>query len=364
MNIRIELNNVKPYIPGVPVEEVKRSYGLNQIYKLASNEIPFAPLYLNKVLKKELASINRYPESGCFYLRKALAKKLKVSGNQLVFGNGSDEIITLSVRAFVGKGDEVVVAYPTFLIYEIQSEIQGASIVKVPLKNMSYDLDKIAEKVTKKTKIVFIANPDNPTGSYIRRDAFDEFINNIPRGVLVFCDEAYFEFAPGDFPRTIELLKKRENLIVTRTFSKAYGLAGLRIGYAITTEEIAGYLNKVREPFNVNRFSQSLALEALENKDFLKKVVGYVNKEKKFLYAKLGRLKLCFFDSATNFILVDFKTDATGLYNYLLRRGVIIRAMKGWGLPNFFRVTLGLRKENQKFISLLSDYLRTYKNLK
>jgi len=345
-----ELNKINGYKPGKPIEEVKRSLKLDQVYKLASNEIPFPPFYIRKAIDDEIKNINRYPESGSFYLRKALSKKLKVGEDQIVFGNGSDELITLSLKALISKGDEVVIAYPTFLIYEIQAKIAGAKIVKVPLNNLHYSLDEIAKKVSKKTKIVFITNPDNPTGTYLNQGEIKDFLAKIPKQVLVFFDEAYFEFAPKDFPKTLDFLKKRGNIIVTRTFSKVYGLAGLRIGYGITTRELAGILNKIREPFNINRFAQVAALAALKNEEFLKRVTTHVKKEKEYFYQELKKCQLSFTKSATNFILVDFKSDSSDLCNYLLKQGVIVRGLKGWGLKNFFRVTIGLPGENKKFI--------------
>ena len=354
---RGDLKRIKPYTPGKPIEEVQRELGLRQVYKLASNEIPFIPTYLSKEILKELKNVNRYPEASCFYLRKALAKKLKVKDSQLVFGNGSDEIITLTLRAAIEKGDEVIVAYPTFLIYEIQAKAQGAKVVSVPLRSLRYDLDTMAKKVTRKTKIIFIANPDNPTGTYASHKELESFLKRIPKGVLVFLDEAYFDFAPADYPRSLELLRRRGNIIITRTFSKAYGLAGLRVGYGITTPAIATALNTVREPFNINRFAQVCALAALKNKKFLSRVVNFVKKEKSYLYRELKKLEVSFIKSATNFILIDLKQNTGDIYNYLLKKGVIVRELSGWGLNGFIRVTVGEHKENKKFIECFKKYL-------
>lgn len=357
MSYKKQLRRITNYKPGKPIEEVRRSLGLEEVYKLASNEIPFPPLYIRQAINAELNNVNRYPESGSFYLRRKLAKSLRLNEQQLVFGNGSDEIITLALKAFINKGDEVIVSYPTFLIYEIQAKINDAKVVRVPSTNLCYDLDKIAAKVNKKTKIIFIANPDNPTGTYLNAREVRRFLAKIPKRVLVFFDEAYFEFAPKDFPQSLKVLKQRGNVIITRTFSKAYGLAGLRIGYGISSKEIAGILNKIREPFNINRFAQVAALAALNNKAFLKKVLAYVKAEKKYLYRELKKCKLSFIESATNFIVVNFKNNTGDLYNYLLKQGIIVRELKGWGLANYFRVTVGRRQENKKFISCLKKYL-------
>ncbi|UCD15676.1 MAG: histidinol-phosphate transaminase [Candidatus Omnitrophota bacterium] len=357
MMFRKRLENINSYKPGKPVEEVKRALGLTQVYKLASNEIPFAPAYINRAIQKELKNINRYPESGCFYLRKAVAAKLKVREDQIVFGNGSDEIITLALRVLIEEGDEVIVGYPTFLIYEIQAKIEGAEVVRAPLRNFRYCLDDIAAKITARTKIIFIANPDNPTGTYLNNKEIENFLSRIPASVLVFFDEAYFEFAPPDFPKTIRFLKERGNIIFTRTFSKAFGLAGARIGYGVTTPSIASFLNKVREPFNVNRFAQVAAVAAVNNGKFLNKVVTYIKREKQYLYKELKAHDISFIKSATNFVLIDFRKDTASLYNYLLKNGIIVRELAGWGLPNLCRVTVGLHKENKKFIDCFKRYL-------
>jgi len=354
---RIALENVANYKPGKPIEEVKRELGLKTVYKLASNENPFAPLYLKKAILKELADINRYPEGTCFALRQELAKKHKIDPDCLVFGNGSDELITLAVRAYVEPGDEVVLAYPTFLIYEIQSRLSEAVIKKVPLKDRHYDLEAMAAQITSRTRIVFIANPDNPTGTYLNHKQIEDFLAKAPTDVLVFLDEAYFDFAPKDFPRSKELLSRYKNIVITRTFSKAYALAGVRLGYALTTKEIAASLNKAREPFNINRFAQVAALAALKNKVFLKKVIRHTTLEKKLLYAGLKKLRIKFTPSATNFILVDFGGPAKGVCDYLLGQGVVVREMSGWGFPDYFRVTVGLHKENEKFLKCVKQYI-------
>ncbi len=352
------LQSIAPYKPGKPIEELRRAKGLARIYKLASNEIPFLPFYARGALVREFKNINRYPEGNCFYLRKALSRRLGVNQEQLVFGNGSDELIVLALRACIEKGDEVMVAYPTFLIYELQARVQGAKVLRIPLKNNRYWLEKMARRASAKTKVIFIANPDNPTGSYRIHDQVRLFLKRIPAATLVFFDEAYFEFAPPDFPKTLGFLNERGNIIIVRTFSKAYGLAGLRIGYGITTRELAGVLNTIREPFNINRMAQVAAAAALRDKTFVKKVVSYIDREKKYLYREFDALKLDYVRSATNFILVDFKQDTTSLIEYLLSRGIIIRNMDTWGLPRFFRVSVGLQKENIAFIRCLGAYLK------
>lgn len=361
MEAKKNLKNVAAYSPGKPIEELKREKKLATISKLASNELPFAPFQVKKAVLAEFKNINRYPESSCFYLRQKLAQKLKVSRESLVFSNGSDELIVLLLKAFLEKGDEVIVSFPSFLIYEIQSRIFGAKIIKVPMENYRYCLEKIAEKISSKTKIIFIANPDNPTGTYLNHHQISEFIKKVSGRAILFFDEAYFEFAPPDFPRSLQLLKKNSNIVVARTFSKAYGLAGLRIGYGISSQKITAALNKVREPFNVNRFAQAAALAALDDKAFLFNTVKLINSEKEYIYRNLEKLNLNYLKSATNFILIEFGPKTAAFYRYLLNNGVIVRNMKSWGLDNFFRVTIGTPGQNKKFIRLLKNY---QKNLK
>jgi histidinol-phosphate aminotransferase len=351
-----DFSNINPYKPGKPIEEVKRALGLKEVYKLASNEIPFVPSYIKKAVLAEIENINRYPEGGSFYLRELIAKKHGVKPEQIVFGNGSDEVIALAITAAVAPGDEVIISHPTFLVYEIQALVRMACVTRVPFKNCKYDLEAMAAAVTEKTKIVIIANPDNPTGTYCTLNEIESFLGKIPKSVLVFFDEAYFEFAPKGFPDSLKILNRRGNIIFSRTFSKAFGLAGVRLGYGISTPEIAAVLNNIREPFNINRFAQVAAIAALRDKTFVKKVVAYNNKEKAYFYKELDRLKITYVKSATNFIMIDFKGDTTALNDYLLKNGVIIRELKGWGLPGFFRVTTGLHKENIKFIDCLKKY--------
>ena len=358
MIVKKNLKALKEYKPGKPIEELKRSLKLKQVYKLASNEIPFYPSYINKAVALELKNVNRYPEADCYKLRKLLSRKLKIRGEQIVFGNGSDELIVLALRGLCTSRGNVVVGFPTFLIYEIQAKVTGVGIKRVPLKNYRYDLDAIARVVDKNTQIIFIANPDNPHGTYVNHNQVKRFLRKIPKGIVVFFDEAYFEFVPkNDFPRSFSFLRDRGNIIIARTFSKAYGLAGLRIGYAVTTLEIAEILNKVREPFNVGRIAQVAAIEAVKNKVFLNKTVKYIEKERDFLCDTLDVLGVEFIKSVTNFILVNFRKDADKLCDYLLKKGIIVRNMTSWGLKHFLRVTVGLHRENLAFIKHFRDYL-------
>lgn len=348
---------VKPYLPGKPISEVKRELGLDDVYKLASNENPYPPSpKVLKAIAEEARDLNRYPDGNCFYLREVLAKKFNVANDQIIFGNGSDEIIVLATRAFAGEGDEVVIAKPTFLIYEIAAKVAGATIRMVPSKGFSYDLKGMRDAVTDKTKIIFIANPDNPMGTYVTKNDVETFLKDLPPNIIVFFDEAYFEFADKkDFPDTRKLLDRYRNIIFTRTFSKAYSLAGLRVGYGIASPGTAEVLNRIREPFNVNSLAQVAAVAALKDKAYYGRTIKTILAEKKRLYANLKKLNMSFVESVTNFVLVNVGKDSLEVSQELLRKGIIVREMGFWGLDRFIRVTIGTPKENDKFIKALKE---------
>ncbi|MBN3039260.1 MAG: histidinol-phosphate transaminase, partial [Candidatus Omnitrophica bacterium] len=346
---------------GRPIEEIKRLYNIKSVIKLASNENSLGPSKKAiAAIKKNLLQIHRYPDGGCYYLKQKLAKKLKVKPGNLVFGCGSDEIIVLALRAFVGKGDEVVIARPTFLIYELASTICGAKIKFVPLKGLRYDLPAMKKAITKKTKLVFIANPDNPTGTYVTKKEVQSFMKGLPKGVLVFFDEAYYELVDKkDYPNAMKYLG-RGNAIVARTFSKAYGLSGLRIGYAITNSHIASCLDKAREPFNVTSLAQVAACAALDDEAHIRLTRKMLKAGKRYLYSQLCRLGIPYIESAANFILVKVGPKAQGAYKRLLKKGVIVRNMSSWGLNEYIRVTIGTMPQNRLFIKSLKTILRNY----
>ena len=354
------LRSVKNYQPGKPLEELEREYGVKNAVKMASNENALGPSpKAVAAMRKALLKTHRYPDGGCYYLRHKLAKFLKVAPESLVFGNGSDELLVFAVRAFVSEGDEVIIADPTFLVYEIACAVENGRIVKVPMKNFRYDLERMKARINGRTKLIFIANPDNPIGTYIKESALAAFLSRVPAGVVVVLDEAYFEFGniKKDYPDSVKLLKKYPNLIVTRTFSKAYGLAGLRVGYAVASEGIVNALNKVREPFNVNLLAQEAAVAALDDRAHLNKTVKLVNEGRKFLTAALEIMGARCVDTVTNFILADLGREAQPVYEGLLKRGVIVRPMNAWGLSRFIRVTIGTKADNKRFIDSLKKVL-------
>ncbi|MGB2705803.1 MAG: histidinol-phosphate transaminase [Candidatus Omnitrophota bacterium] len=356
---RKEILKVKPYIPGKPIEEVKRELGLKGAIKMASNENAFPPSRkATLAARKALLSANRYPDGGCFYLKKALGRRFKLRPENIIVGNGSDEIIVLALGAFLKKGDEVIIARPTFLIYEIASKISGARIKFAPLKDFRYDIPKMASLISKKTKFIFVANPDNPTGTYVTKKEVDFLVSRAPKNTILYFDEAYFEFAKGlrDFPNTMKYLKSK-NVIVTRTFSKAYSLAGLRVGYGFAKKGIIDCLNRVREPFNVNSVGQAAALAALNDTGYVEKTLRLVKKGKDFIYRELEAMGVKYVPSVTNFVLVNVGKNAGSIYGKLLRRGVIVREMRAWKLNNFIRVTVGTMGENHKFIKTLKEVM-------
>lgn len=360
--VKTNILNVKNYVPGKPIEEVQRELGLKNVIKLASNENCFGPSPMAvAAIRRALRSINRYPDSSSFYLKKKLAAFLGVGESNLIFGNGSDEIISMAIRTFVGDGDEVVIAKPTFLIYEIGSQLQNAKIKFVPItKELKHDLKEMKKAITANTKLVFIANPDNPTGTYITRKELDEFMHGLPENLVVFLDEAYFEFAYysfKDYPNGIDYLK-RPGLVIARTFSKVYGLAGLRIGYGISNPEVISCMERVREPFNINILAQAGAFAALEDQAFLKKTIAHVEMEREYLYSAFRKIGLEYTRSATNFVIVNTGKDCKVVFNDLLKEGVIVRDMKAWGLDTSIRVTIGTKAENKRFVSALKKVLK------
>lgn len=350
---------VKPYVPGKPIEEVKRESGLSSVIKLASNENPYSPSpKVRKAIARATGELNRYPDGDCYYLREILAKQLAVARNQLIFGNGSDELIILAVRAFVSQGDEVVIAKPSFLIYDIAARIAGAKIKAVPLNNFRYDLAAMKKQVTKRTKVIFLGNPDNPSGMYFSEKEVRNFLKGLRRDILVFIDEAYFEYVSArDYVQSIKLLKTYKNIFVTRTFSKMYGLAGLRIGYGVASGELIDLLNRIREPFNVNSLAQVAAIAVLKDRAYYRGLARKIADQRQYLYNSLTGMDLDYVTSYTNFVLIKVSDKASRVAKKLLKKGVIVRDMSFWGLNNYIRVTIGTGAENKRFIKTLKEIL-------
>jgi histidinol-phosphate aminotransferase len=352
------IKDIQPYEPGKPIEELQRELGLEDIVKIASNENPLGPSpKAVKAIMKIADQLNRYPDGGCFYLKKRLARFLNVEPSSIIIGNGSNEIIEFVARAYLNEGEEVVIADPTFLIYKIVVAVQGGKAVSVPLKSFTYDLAAMKKAITPQTKIVFIANPNNPTGTSVGKDALEEFLNNVPANLIVVVDEAYNEFVERpDFPNSLTYLDNA-NLIVLRTFSKAHGLSGLRIGYGVARRELIDYMEKIRQPFNVNALAQAAALASIEDTAFIANVRQFVLKEKRWLYARFDDMGIRYIKSDTNFILADVKKSGREVFEAMLRQGVIVRAMDAYGLANYIRITVGTSAENKKCIKALTRVL-------
>ncbi len=351
---------VKPYVPGKPIEETKRQLGLNQVFKLASNENPLGPSpKAVKAIKKCLAAVNRYPDAQGFYLKKRLAKYFALSCDNFVLGNGSDELIDVLVKTFVEADENIVTSDTTFLEYEIIAQVNERKVKKAPLRYFKYDLESILKLVDKKTKMVFIANPNNPTGTYVSGNEVRKFLNALPEHVVVVFDEAYDAFIDvDDYPDSLSYLKGRKKIVILRTFSKAYGLAGLRLGYAIAQPELVSYMERVRQPFNVNSLAQAAGIAALDDSNFLKKTRRLALEGKDFIYQELSKIGLGYVPSVANFILIDTGMDGVKVFKAMLRFGVIVREMSQYGLKNFIRLTIGTQKENQRAIQVLRKTLR------
>ncbi|MDP8233869.1 MAG: histidinol-phosphate transaminase [Candidatus Saelkia tenebricola] len=357
--VRKTIIDLKPYTPGKPIEEVKRELGLDEVFKLASNENPVGPSpkaigAINTVLN----NLNRYPDASCFYLKEKLAKFWKLDIDNFIIGNGSDEIIALTLKAFLNPGEEVIISNPTFLMYEILAKIEGAVLKVVAMKNFRYDLDAIKKSITDRTKIIFIANPDNPCGTYVNKKEVEDFVKGISKEIVLFFDEAYYEFMDVvDYPDTVSFINERP-CVVSRTFSKVYGLAGLRVGYGIATPEVIQCLGKVKDPFNVNSLAQAAALSALDDQDFVQGVVRLTKNGREYLFKEFKRMDIEYIESYTNCILVKIGDKSGELCEYLLKNGIIIRNMAAWGLYDYIRVSIGLENENEKLIVLIEEFLK------
>ncbi len=356
ISVSENIKSISPYVPGKPIEEVERELGITGTIKLASNENPLGPSSKAvSAVKKALEGLNRYPDGSGFYLTQALAKKYEVEAGRIILGNGSNELIELVVRTFIQPGDEIVSADPSFVVYKMITQAAGGTNVIVSCKDMRHDLDAMAERITPKTRIVFIANPNNPTGTMNPKSEMDRFMQRVPDHVIVAVDEAYFEYVThADYPDSLDYLTEGRNILALRTFSKIYGLAGLRIGYGITTAEIAELMNKVRQPFNTNSLAQIGALAALSDRKHVEKSVALNNEGKQFLSQSFRQLGISYIPTETNFIMFETALDGKDVYTALMKQGVIVRPMGG----NRLRVTIGLPEENRRFVTELEKIIK------
>jgi len=355
------LESIKPYVPGKPIEDVKREYGLDDVIKMASNENPIgvSPKAL-AAMKAALPRLNHYPDGAGYEFRSSLAEHLGIDMSQVAIGNGADDLILELSIAYLEDGDEVVVSRSSFPMYDVHALAMRAHLVKTPLTaELGIDLDAMGDAITERTKIVYVCNPNNPTGTIVHADEVHAFIERVPEDVIIVLDEAYFEMVDSDsFPNSIAYAREgRKNVFVLRTFSKVYGLAGIRIGYGFGHSEIISTLFKIKPPFNVNVLAQAAGIAALEDSNFVAQSVGANKEGRHYLYRELDRLELSYAESHTNFILIRIGANASNVQQGLLERGVIVRPCGGYDLPEFIRVSIGTPGQNERLIATLREVL-------
>ncbi len=361
------VEKIQPYVPGKPIKEVERELGIKKAIKLASNENPLGPspkvIEAIKDFLKEPEELARYPEGSGYYLKNALSKKflqkgVNLSHDEIILGNGSNELIDIAVKTYLGPGDEAIMATPSFIVYAMSVMSQGGIAKELPLKDWRHDLEGMLREITPKTKIIFIANPNNPTGTINFREEFHTFMESLPDNILLIMDEAYYEYVINDkYPDTIKYFQEGRNILILRTFSKAYGLAGLRIGYGIAKAEIIREINRIREPFNTNTLAQIAAEAALNDEEHLRRVIQINEEGKKYLYKELEKIEpIKFLSTETNFIYIILPEHISSkeVFESLLKEGVIIRPVG----PRQIRVTIGLKEENEAFIESFKKFFK------
>lgn len=353
------VQSLHPYQPGKPIEELEREFGISNSIKLASNENPLGPSkQALAAVRAALESLTLYPDAMGFRLKQRLAQEYHLTTDQLTLGNGSNDLLEMIARCFVNPGDEVVYSAQAFIVYKLVTQAIGARVVEVPSKAFAHDLDAMAEAASEQTKIIFLANPNNPTGTAFTAAELHRFMAHVCPTTLVVLDEAYTEYVADDsLPDGIELLQQYPNLIVTRTFSKAWGLAGLRVGFAAASVQITDLLNRLRQPFNVNIPALVAAEAVLDDRAYLDASVEVNRSGLRQLYTGLDALGVNYIPSFGNFVAVEFSQNAMPIYEALLRKGVIVRPIGIYGMPNHLRVSVGTEVENGRFLQALSEVL-------
>jgi len=353
------IKTLTPYPPGKPIEELERELGITGSIKLASNENPLGPSpKALAAIEKRAKDLHRYPDGSSYYFKERLAKHLGVGMDHLIVGNGSNEIIEFLIRLLVREGDEVVMGDPSFIVYRLINQAAGGKNVIIPLKGWDFDLDAMKAAVTPRTRLIFIDSPNNPVGTVVKKADFARFMKGLPEHVLVVLDEAYCEFVTDkDAVDFREWMKGPQPIISLRTFSKVYGLSGLRVGYGVAIPEIISMLERVRQPFNTNSLAQAAATAALDDEAFVKETLSVTREGLSYLYGQLEEMGLFYVPSQTNFILVDVQKPANEVYQALLREGVIVRSMASYGLKTHERITVGTMAENERLVKALRKVL-------
>ena len=353
------VKSLSPYQAGKPIEELERELGISNIIKLASNENPFGfPESAKQAIMNQLNDLTRYPDSNGFELKKTIAQKFHIEPNQITLGNGSNDLLELFAHTFASEQDEVIYSQYAFIVYPLVTKAINATAREIPAKNWGHDLDGFLAAINEKSKLIFIANPNNPTGNFLTHTELDAFLAQVPSHIIVVLDKAYTEFTtPAERVDSFALLAKYPNLIVSRSLSKAYGLAGLRIGYAVSNAEIADLLNRVRQPFNCNSLALASAIAVLNDDAFVAKVAANNRQEMQRYEAFCQQYQLDYIPSKGNFITIDFKRPAQPIYDALLHEGVIVRPIAGYGMPNHLRISIGLPEENSRLFEALRKVL-------
>ena len=351
--------HIAPYQPGKPIDELKRELGLDDVVKLASNENPLGcSPHAKAAIVQAVEEIGRYPDGNGFALKQQISQQFNVAMNQITLGNGSNDILELVARTFVAAGDEVIYSQHAFAVYALATQAVGAIGVEVPAKNYGHDLTAMAQALTPKTRVIFIANPNNPTGTWFEEDAFSQFMQQVPTQVLVVLDEAYVEYFPQNF-NSLKFLNQYPNLLISRTMSKAYGLASLRVGFGMASAEVTNLLNRVRQPFNVSSFALAAAVAALKDTDFIEQSRALNLQGMAQLEQGFSQLGLAWVPSRANFILVDVQRNGAQVFEALLKKGVIVRPVGGgYGMPHHIRVSIGLSGENSRFLQALTQVMQ------
>jgi histidinol-phosphate aminotransferase len=358
--LRRGVGEIEEWPPGVPIEEIMAELGLSEIVQMATNENPNGPSPLAiAAMEKAIRRVNLYPHGPCAVLRRKLAGRLGVEETMVVLGNGGDNCIHMVAASFLNDDEEAVIADPTFPVYEVFTKAMGARVIGVPLRCHTHDLQAMRRKIGRRTKLVFVCNPNNPTGTIVSKAELDEFVGSLPSHVILLLDEAYNEFVSSpEYPDGLEYVKGGHNVILLRTFSKLYGLAGLRIGYMVAPRELSGAVARVREPYAVSAVSEAAALAAMDDTEFVARVLNNNEQSKALLYEAFGRLGLAYVPTHTNFVLFDAGRESAGVAKEMLQKGYQVRSGAIWKLPTWIRVSFGTEAQNRGFVAALEAVLR------